>query len=371
MTKIQKKKTTYNFQSHLNEIRLSESQKILSDSILQNTITFCTGPAGTSKTFTTMYSALKLLSKGEIKKIILTKPIQESGEKLGYLPGDIDEKIAPYLESYMLTLQKIIPEELVKNLFEFNIIEFRPLAYMRGSSFDNCLVEGETIFTEDGEVNVEDIFNRIQHGQYTNVWSFNFDTETIELKILDGMSKAQTDSYFEIEIDDKTLKVSPGHKFYTQRGWTRADELNENDSIFFNELQNTLNTFKKIKSIKKVDEKVTIYSPNVQDNHNYFSTGKFLSKNCLMILDEAQNTVESQLILYLTRMGDGSKIIVTGDTNQIDIKQQYSAFSSFIKMIEDVDGVYYHEFKRSDIVRHKMLIEITDRYEKWKIENGK
>lgn len=229
MTKIQKKKTTYNFQSHLNEIRLSESQKILSDSILQNTITFCTGPAGTSKTFTTMYSALKLLSKGEIKKIILTKPIQESGEKLGYLPGNIDEKIAPYLESYMLTLQKIIPEELVKNLFEFNIIEFRPLAFMRGSSFDNCL----------------------------------------------------------------------------------------------------------------------------------------------MILDEAQNTIESQLILYLTRMGEGSKIIVTGDTNQIDIKQQYSAFSSFIKMIEDVDGVYYHEFKRSDIVRHKMLIEITDRYEKWKIENGK
>lgn len=124
--------------------------------------------------------------------------------------------------------------------------------------------------------------------------------------------------------------------------------------------------FKKIKSIKKVDEKVTIYSPNVQDNHNYFSTGKFLSKNCMMILDEAQNTIESQLILYLTRMGDSSKIVVMGDTNQIDIKAQDSAFETFIRMIEDVNGVGHHQFGRGDIVRNPMLIEITDRYDSWK-----
>lgn len=136
----------------------------------------------------------------------------------------MDEKIAPYLESYVLTLQKMIPEELVKTLFEFKVIEFRPLAFMRGATFDETM----------------------------------------------------------------------------------------------------------------------------------------------MILDEAQNTIESQLILYLTRMGESSKIVVMGDTNQIDIKQQDSAFEHFIEMIQDVSGVHHHEFGRADIVRNPMLIEITDRYDRWK-----
>lgn len=232
-----RKKTAHNFQNFLSEIRLTENQKQLSESILKNHITFVTGPAGTSKTFTTLYSALKLLSKGDIRKIIFTKPIQESGEKLGYLPGTVDEKIAPYLESYTHTLQKMIPEELVKILFETKIIEFRPLAFMRGATFDECLVEGETIFTVEGEVKIEDIFNRILDGQTTEVWSFNFETNQPELKILDGISKSKSDCFFEIEIDQKKLKVSPGHKFYTQRGWVRADDLNEDDSIFFDELQ--------------------------------------------------------------------------------------------------------------------------------------
>lgn len=136
----------------------------------------------------------------------------------------MDEKIAPYLESYVLTLHKMIPEELVKTLFEFKVIEFRPLAFMRGATFDETM----------------------------------------------------------------------------------------------------------------------------------------------MILDEAQNTIESQLILYLTRMGESSKIVVMGDTNQIDIKQQDSAFEHFIEMIQDVSGVHHHEFSRADIVRNPMLIEITDRYDRWK-----
>jgi phosphate starvation-inducible PhoH-like protein len=86
----------------------------------------------------------------------------------------------------------------------------------------------------------------------------------------------------------------------------------------------------------------------------------------MMILDEAQNTIESQLILYLTRMGENSKIVVMGDTNQIDIRTQDSAFETFIDMIKDVNGVYHHQFGRGDIVRNPMLIEITDRYDRWK-----
>ena len=79
------------------DISLTPKQKIYSETIFNNTITFCWGPAGTSKTFSACYTALKLLQRGEIEKIIFTKPIQESGEKLGSLPGDVHEKIGPYM----------------------------------------------------------------------------------------------------------------------------------------------------------------------------------------------------------------------------------------------------------------------------------
>jgi phosphate starvation-inducible protein PhoH len=74
------------------KVQLRQSQNNYVNTILENEITFCQGPAGTSKTFTACYTALKLLSMGTIKQIVLCKPIQESGEKLGFLPGDIKDK---------------------------------------------------------------------------------------------------------------------------------------------------------------------------------------------------------------------------------------------------------------------------------------
>lgn len=124
----------------IKDISLSPNQKNYSTQIQENTITFCWGPAGTSKSFSACYSALQLLARGEIERIILTKPIQESGEKLGSLPGDVNEKIQPFMESFMITLEKIIPWEKVIHLINDKSIEFRPLAYMRGATFDNSLM---------------------------------------------------------------------------------------------------------------------------------------------------------------------------------------------------------------------------------------
>ena len=93
------------------QISLSPRQKQYSNTILENTITFCWGPAGSSKTFSACYTALDLLSRGEIQKIILTKPIQESGEKLGSLPGDVSEKISAFMESFLITMEKIIHKD--------------------------------------------------------------------------------------------------------------------------------------------------------------------------------------------------------------------------------------------------------------------
>lgn len=122
------------------DISLTAKQKVYFQAVQENTITFCWGPAGTSKTFSACYTALYLLAKGLISKILLTKPIQESGEKLGSLPGTVEEKIAPYRESFITNIEKIITKEKTADLMSQGIIEFRPLAYMRGSTFDDTLM---------------------------------------------------------------------------------------------------------------------------------------------------------------------------------------------------------------------------------------
>lgn len=206
------------------DVRLSESQHVLYRKIMDNNITVVTGPAGASKTFTACYAALKLLEKGEVEKIILTKPIQESGEKLGFLPGDVKEKTDPYMESYLTNMAKIVDSKDIGGLVTQFAIEVKPLAYMRGAGYDNCV----------------------------------------------------------------------------------------------------------------------------------------------MILDEAQNCDFRQLMLYVTRMGKNSKIIAMGDVSQYDIAKNKIALPKFAEMISDIPGVATHQFTKQDIVRHPMLIAITDRYDEWK-----
>ena len=209
------------------DISLSKNQHKYSQSILENIITFCWGPAGSSKTFSACYSALKLLSKGQVKKIILTKPIQESGEKLGSLPGDVSEKIAPFMDSFVSTIEKIIPKEKAIQLMREGVIEFRPLAYMRGSTFDDCI----------------------------------------------------------------------------------------------------------------------------------------------MILDEAQNCDMKQLMLYTSRLGKNSKMVIAGDVTQHDISYEKVALPEFIDLVKDIQGVYEVVFTDADIVRSDILKEIVKRYENWKYRN--
>jgi len=211
------------------DISLTPNQKIYSDAIFKNKITFCSGPAGTSKTFTACYTALQMLAKGEVKEIILTKPIQESGEKLGSLPGDEDEKVRPYLESFILTMQKIIPKEMVTFLFADGRISFRPLAYMRGATFDDAV----------------------------------------------------------------------------------------------------------------------------------------------MILDEAQNCDMKQIMLYVSRIGRDSTVIVAGDITQYDIAFNKVALPNFIEMVKGIDHVGIFGFKEEDIVRSEILKVIVKRYEKWKYDEFK
>jgi phosphate starvation-inducible PhoH-like protein len=192
-----------------------------------NDITVVTGPAGTSKTFIDCYYAIKSLRQHRFSKILFTKPVQEAGEKLGYLPGDVQRKIDPHYESFRITLQKLAKKTILDKLVKDNLIEFRPLAYMRGATFDNTL----------------------------------------------------------------------------------------------------------------------------------------------MILDEAQNSDVRQLMLFTTRMGHNSKVLITGDIHQYDINKYHVALPFFVDMIQGIDGIGLFEFKQEDIVRNKILIQITERYEKLKADN--
>lgn len=127
--------------TELQKITLTDNQLQLYKTIRENTITFVQGPAGSAKTFTACYTALALLAEKKVRQIILVKPVKESGnENLGALPGDIDDKIRPYLESFVTNFGKIIGVQSTSFMFSTDEIIFKPLAYMRGSGYDKALI---------------------------------------------------------------------------------------------------------------------------------------------------------------------------------------------------------------------------------------
>lgn len=205
-------------------IELSIKQHELYKLIRNNIFTIVRGPAGSAKTFVACYTALGLLADRKIDKIIITKPIVEAGESIGFLPGDLSQKTDVYMKSYVSTFQKILGKFLSDTLFASGVIEINFLAYMRGDTFDNSV----------------------------------------------------------------------------------------------------------------------------------------------MILDECQNVKMSQLMLWITRLGKDSKAIMCGDVSQYDIDHRDAKFLQFINLCDGMEGVVDFEFSREDIVRNKFLIELTDRYEKWK-----
>jgi phosphate starvation-inducible PhoH-like protein len=209
-------------------VKFTHKQLQFFNTIKDNIITTCTGPAGTAKTFVACYSALDHYTRGACKKIVLIKPAVESGDAVGFLPGTLQEKIAPYMESYVSNMEKIIGKEKLQELIVKEVIEMKSLSHIRGAT--------------------------------------------------------------------------------------------EDDSF--------------------------------------------------MIIDETQNADLRQIILFVTRMGKESKIVACGDTTQWDMAKRKREFATFIEIMSGIPNLENFEFSREDIVRHPMLIEITDRYEKYKVEKG-
>jgi phosphate starvation-inducible protein PhoH and related proteins len=200
------------------------NQKRYVDAIDNHTIVFSIGPAGTGKTYLAMAKAVKALQAKEVNRIILTRPAVEAGERLGFLPGTLYEKIDPYLRPLYDALHDMVDPDSIPRLTAAGTIEIAPLAYMRG----------------------------------------------------------------------RTL----------------------NDSF--------------------------------------------------IILDEAQNTSAEQMKMFLTRLGFGSRMVVTGDVTQVDLP---SGQLSGLRMVQDilagVDDVYFSRLTSHDVVRHKLVADIVDAYERY------
>ncbi len=195
-------------------------QKAYVDAIEENTIVFGIGPAGTGKTYLAMAKAVQALQRKEVSRIILTRPAVEAGERLGFLPGTLTDKIDPYLRPLYDALNEMLDPELVPKLMASGTIEVAPLAYMRG----------------------------------------------------------------------RTL----------------------NDSF--------------------------------------------------VVLDEAQNTTPEQMKMFLTRLGFGTRMVVTGDITQVDLPAGASGLRLVTRVLGEIDDIHFSYLTSEDVVRHSLVGRIVDAY---------
>lgn len=134
-----KKVIAYNFNNQAIRIKTLGQAKLM-EAIKENDIVFASGPAGTGKTFLAVVNAVNALKSGEVKKIVLTRPAVEAGESLGFLPGDLKEKVDPYLMPLYDSLYELLGQEKVETLVERGTIEIIPLAYMRGRTLNDAFI---------------------------------------------------------------------------------------------------------------------------------------------------------------------------------------------------------------------------------------
>ena len=129
------------------------NQQALVEAYAQNDLIFALGPAGTGKTYTAIALSVRALKNKEVKRIILTRPAVEAGERLGFLPGDMKEKLDPYLQPLYDALHDMIPGKRLTQYIEDGVIQIAPLAYMRGRTLDNaCVILDEAQNTNVGQL---------------------------------------------------------------------------------------------------------------------------------------------------------------------------------------------------------------------------
>ncbi|MFO0972001.1 MAG: PhoH family protein [Phycisphaerae bacterium] len=128
------------FRRDVRVIARSEGQRVYVDAVMHHDLTFCVGPAGTGKTYLAVALALALLKRGKLKKIVLARPAVEAGEKLGYLPGDLQAKVNPFLRPLFDAMNDMMDFDQVRKLIANDVIEVCPLAFMRGRTLTHAAI---------------------------------------------------------------------------------------------------------------------------------------------------------------------------------------------------------------------------------------
>lgn len=136
---LENEKVNKEFGSYLT-VKLTDKQYELFKGIQNARISTIIGPPGTSKTFTACYAAVKALQKGEVKRIVLVKPLETSGEDLGFLPGSEKDKVQPFMESFIDNLIEMVDGKTLKMFIDNLTIKFEPIAYMRGRTFKDAFI---------------------------------------------------------------------------------------------------------------------------------------------------------------------------------------------------------------------------------------
>lgn len=169
-------------------------QKVYVDSVRNHDVVFGIGPAGTGKTFLSVTLAVTALKRGQVKRIILTRPAVEAGESLGFLPGDLKEKVDPYLRPVYDALYQILGKDQTTRLMEREIIEIAPLAYMRGRTLDDAFV----ILDEAQNTTIMQMKMFLTRLGFNSKMIVNGDTSQIDLPrnshsgLLDAIDKLKT-----------------------------------------------------------------------------------------------------------------------------------------------------------------------------------
>lgn len=154
------------------------SQEMYLDSLREAPVTICAGPAGSGKTYLVTAVAVEKLLAGEVEKIVLTRPVVEAGENLGFLPGTLEEKLDPYLLPLMDAIKDHIGPMATKRLMELGKIEIAPLAFMRGRTFNKCFV----ILDEAQNSTTEQIKMFVTRMGYHSIFAINGDITQSDLE---------------------------------------------------------------------------------------------------------------------------------------------------------------------------------------------
>ena len=283
------------------------NQQRLIEAYNQNDMVFAVGPAGTGKTYLSIALAVKALKDKTAKKIILSRPAVEAGEKLGFLPGDMKEKIDPYLQPLYDALEDMLPQVKLQDMMEKHIIQIAPLAFMRGRTLSDAVV------------------------------------------ILD---EAQNTTPAQIRM------------FLTRMGWNTkmiiTGDMKDKIDPYLQPLYDALEDMLPQVKLQDMMEKHVIQIAPLA-----FMRGRTLS-DAVVILDEAQNTTPAQIRMFLTRMGWNTKMIITGDMTQIDLPHsQKSGLIEALHILNNVEGIGIVNLDRGDIVRHKLVTRIVNAYEEF------